>query len=545
MTSELVIDSQKKAVSIALLEDGRLMEYQRQEMSQLYAAGNMYLAKVKKLMPGLNACFVDVGHEKGGFLHCLDLGPNYFSFQKFIKQIRSNRKKSFDISKAHRQNILGKDAAIQDVLKVGDEVLVQITKEPISTKGPRLSCELNFAGRFLVLIPFDTKVSISTKIRSAAERSRLKQIISSILPPNFGVIVRTVAEGKRAAELDQELRVLLKRWDTTVSAVQKCSTLPHLVYEESSRAVGLIRDLFNPSYEAIHVNDPNTYEEIKDYIKVIAPDKEDIVKLYKGQIPIFDKFAVTKQIKSAFGTTVTFKHGAYLIIEHTEALHVIDVNSGNRAKNSESQETGAFDVNIGAADEIARQLRLRDIGGIIIVDFIDMASAEHRDQLYRHMVDIMKQDRSRHNVLPLTKFGLMQITRQRVRPAMEVEVEEDCPSCFGTGHIKSSFLFTDTLERKIKTLFTELKYTKLRLFVHPYVYAYINQGLISLKQRWRMKYGLGLRIIPDQSLAFLQYRFIDPEGNEIDMKEEHDKKQTGYPRKAFAKATPKDSKESL
>ncbi len=537
MTSELVIDSQKKAVSIALLEDGRLMEFQRQEMSQLYSAGNMYLAKVKKLMPGLNACFVDVGHEKGGFLHCLDLGPNYFSFQKFIKQVRNNRKKQFDISKAQRQPILGKDAAIQDVLKVGDEVLVQITKEPISTKGPRLSCELNFAGRFLVLIPFDTKVSISTKIRSGAERSRLKQIITSILPPNFGVIVRTVAEGKRAAELDQELRVLLKRWDSTINAVQKCSSLPSLVYEESSRAVGLLRDLFNPSYEAIHVNDPKTFEEIKDYIKVIAPEKEDIVKLYKGQIPIFDKFAVTKQIKSAFGTTVTFKHGAYLIIEHTEALHVIDVNSGNRAKNSEDQETGAFDVNIGAADEIARQLRLRDIGGIIIVDFIDMASAEHRDQLYRHMVDIMKQDRSRHNVLPLTKFGLMQITRQRVRPAMEVEVEEDCPSCFGTGHIKSSFLFTDTLERKIKKLFTELNYTKLRLFVHPYVYAYINQGIISLKQRWRMKYGLGLRIIPDQSLAFLQYRFVDSEGNEIDMKEEHDKKQTGYRRKTLDKAT--------
>lgn len=524
MTSELIIDSQKKAVSIALLEDGRLMEFQQQEMSQSYSAGNMYLAKVKKLMPGLNACFVDVGHERGGFLHCLDLGPNFYSFQKFLKQIRNSRKKPISISKMQRQPVLGKDASIQDVLKTGDEVLVQITKEPISTKGPRLSCELNFAGRFLILIPFDNKVSVSTKIRSSAERSRLKQIISSILPPNFGVIVRTVAEGKRVAELDQELRVLLKRWENTVSAIVKANTLPRLVYEESSRTVGMLRDLFNPSYEAIHINDPHTCEEVKDYLRVIAPEKANIVQLYKGQIPIFDKFAVTKQIKSSFGTTVTFKHGAYLIIEHTEALFVIDVNSGNRAKNSEDQETGAFDVNIGAADEIARQLRLRDIGGIIIVDFIDMASAEHRDQLYRHMVDIMKQDRTRHNILPLTKFGLMQITRQRVRPAMDVDVEEECPSCFGTGHIKSSILFTDILERKIKTLFTELNYTKLRLFVHPYVYAYINQGLLSLKQRWRMKYGLGLRILPDQSLAFLQYRFVDNHGEEIDMKEEHDKK---------------------
>ncbi|MBR4783414.1 MAG: ribonuclease E/G, partial [Bacteroidaceae bacterium] len=253
-------------------------------------------------------------------------------------------------------------------------------------------------------------------------------------------------------------------------------------------------------------------------------DKENIVKLYKGEIPIFDKFGVTKQIKASFGKTVTFKRGAYLVIEHTEALHVIDVNSGNRAKNSDSQEAGAFDVNIGAAEEIARQLRLRDIGGIIIVDFIDMAEAEHRDQLYKYMVEILKQDRSRHNILPLSKFGLMQITRQRVRPAMDVVVEEECPSCFGTGHIKSSILFTDILERKIKILVTELRHNKLRLFVHPYVYAYINQGIISLKQKWRMKYGLSLKIIPDQALAMLQYKFVDRNGDEIDMKEEHEMK---------------------
>ena len=522
MTSELVIDTQKDEISIALLEDGKLMEFQKEQQQQSYSAGNMYVAKVKKLMPGLNACFVDVGHERDAFLHFLDLGPNYYSFQKFLKQLTGNRKRSLNITKANRQPILGKDGAIQDVLKVGDEVLVQIAKEPISTKGPRLNCEINLAGRLLILLPFENKVSVSGKIKSSTERNRLKQIISSILPQNYGVIVRTVAEGKKAAELDQELRVLLKRWEATVTAVQKSTHLPALVYEETSRSVGLLRDLFNPSYEAIHVNDPSTYEEVKDYLKVIAPEKENIIKLYQGDIPIFDKFAVTKQIKSAFGKTVTFKRGAYLVIEHTEALHVIDVNSGNRSKNSESQELGAFDVNIGAADEIARQLRLRDIGGIIIIDFIDMAEAEHRDQLYKHMMEIMKQDRSRHNILPLSKFGLMQITRQRVRPAMDVVVEEECPSCFGTGHIKSRLLFTDTLERKIKILVTELRHTKLRLYVHPYVYAYINQGILSLKQRWRMRYGLNLKILPDQSLAMLQYKFVDKAGEEIDMKEEHE-----------------------
>lgn len=521
MSNEVIIDTQKKEISIALLEDGKLTEFQREELQQSYSVGNMYLAKVKKLMPGLNACFVDVGYERDAFLHFLDLGMNYFSYQKYLKQIR-NTKRAIPISKAKVQPVLEKDKAIQEVLSVGDEVLVQIAKEPISTKGPRINCELNFAGRFLILMPFDNKISVSTKIRSSAERKRLTQLISSILPNNFGVIVRTVAEGKKAAELDQELKSLIKRWETTIQSVRKCTKYPKLVYEETSRAVGLLRDLFSPEFEAIHVNNSDTFNVIKDYLKVIAPEKENIVKLYNGQIPIFDKFAVTKQIKSSFGRTVTFKHGAYLIIEHTEALHVIDVNSGNRSKNSANQETGAIDVNIGAADEIARQLRLRDMGGIIIVDFIDMTQAEHREQLYKHMVEIMKKDRSRHNILPLSKFGLMQITRQRVRPVMDITVEETCPSCFGTGHIKSSLLFTDTLERKLKTLVMELGHAKLRLYVHPYVYAYINQGIISLKKKWKMKYGLGVKICPDQSLAILQYRFVDTHGDEIDMKEKHD-----------------------
>lgn len=521
MSNEVIIDTQKKEISIALLEDGKLTEFQREELQQSYSVGNMYLAKVKKLMPGLNACFVDVGYERDAFLHFLDLGMNYFSYQKYLKQLR-NTKRAIPISKAKVQPVLEKDKAIQEVLSVGDEVLVQIAKEPISTKGPRINCELNFAGRFLILMPFDNKISVSTKIRSSAERKRLTQLISSILPNNFGVIVRTVAEGKKAAELDQELKSLIKRWETTIQSVRKCTKYPKLVYEETSRAVGLLRDLFSPEFEAIHVNNSDTFNEIKDYLKVIAPEKENIVKLYNGQIPIFDKFAVTKQIKSSFGRTVTFKHGAYLIIEHTEALHVIDVNSGNRSKNSANQETGAIDVNIGAADEIARQLRLRDMGGIIIVDFIDMTQAEHREQLYKHMVEIMKKDRSRHNILPLSKFGLMQITRQRVRPVMDITVEETCPSCFGTGHIKSSLLFTDTLERKLKTLVMELGHAKLRLYVHPYVYAYINQGIISLKKKWKMKYGLGVKICPDQSLAILQYRFVDSHGDEIDMKEKHD-----------------------
>lgn len=378
MTSELVVDVQPKEISIALLEDKNLVEFQKEERNLSFSVGNMYVGKIRKLMPGLNACFVDVGFEKDAFLHYLDLGPQFNSYQKYLKQVISDRKKLYPMSKASILPDIDKDGTISNVLQQGQEVIVQIVKEPISTKGPRLTCELSFAGRYLVLIPFNDKVSVSQKIKSSEERARLKQLLQSIKPKNFGVIVRTVAEGKRVAELDAELKVLLKHWEDTISKVQKATKLPSLVYEETSRTVAMLRDLFNPSYENIYVNDESVYNEVKDYVTLIAPERSGIVKLYKGQLPIFDNFAITKQIKSSFGKTVSYKSGAYLIIEHTEALHVVDVNSGNRSKSGNGQEANALDVNLGAADELARQLRLRDMGGIIVVDFIDMNLAENR-----------------------------------------------------------------------------------------------------------------------------------------------------------------------
>ena len=409
---------------------------------------------------------------------------------------------------------------MQNTLTAGQEVLVQIVKEPISTKGPRLTGELSFAGRYLVLMPFGDKVSVSSKIKSGEERARLKQLINSIKPKNCGVIVRTVAEGKRVAELDTELKILMKRWEDALIKVQKTQKRPQLIFEETGRAVALLRDLFNPTYENIYVNDENVYNEVKQYVSLIAPDKESIVKLYKGNVPIFDNFNVTKQIKSSFGKTVNYKHGAYLIIEHTEALHVVDVNSGNRSHSDNGQEANALDVNLGAADELARQLRLRDMGGIIVVDFIDMNLAEDRQLLYERMCKNMQKDRARHNILPLSKFGLMQITRQRVRPAMDVNVEETCPTCFGKGKIKSSIIFTDQLESKIDRLVNRIGVKTFYLHVHPYVAAYINKGLVSLKRKWQMKYGLGVHIVPSQKLAFLQYEFYDSKKQFIDMKEE-------------------------
>ena len=524
MTSELVVDVQPKEISIALLEDKNLVEFQKEGRNLSFSVGNIYLARVKKLMPGLNACFVDVGYERDAFLHYLDLGPQFHSYQKYLKQVLSDRKKLYPISRASSLPDIEKDGSISNVLQVGQEVMVQIVKEPISTKGPRLTCELSFAGRYLVLIPFNDKVSVSQKIKSGEERARLKQLLQSIKPKNFGIIVRTVAEGKRVAELDAELKILLKHWEDCITRVQKSGKLPQLVYEETSRTVALLRDLFSPSFTNIYVNNERVFHEVKDYVSLIAPEQANIVKLYTGQLPIFDNFAITKQIKSSFGKTISYKNGAYLIIEHTEALHVVDVNSGNRSKVNNGQEANALDVNLGAADELARQLRLRDMGGIIVVDFIDMSLAENRQKLYERMCHNMQKDRAKHNILPLSKFGLMQITRQRVRPAMDVNTAETCPTCFGKGTIKPSILFTDTLESKIDYLVNKLGIKKFKLHIHPYVAAYVNQGLVSLKRQWQLKYGFGIKVIPNQKLALLQYEFYDSNGEEIDMKEEMEMK---------------------
>ena len=520
MTSEIIIDAQEKEISIALLEDKNLVEYQTEPRSASFSVGNVYIAKVKKLMPGLNACFVDLGYERDAFLHYLDLGSQFNSYDKYLKQVQSDRKRLFPFSKATKLPDIKKDNSIQNILSVGQEVLVQIVKEPISTKGPRLTGELSFAGRYLVLIPFSNQVSVSSKIKSGEERARLKQLIHSIKPQNCGVIVRTVAEGKRVAELDAELKILNKRWESAITKVQKTQKRPQLIYEETGRTIALLRDLFNSSFENIYVNDNEVFNEVKNYIGLIAPEKESIVKMYSGSVPIFDNFNVTKQIKSSFGKTINYKNGAYLIIEHTEALHVVDVNSGNRTRSESGQEANALDVNLGAADELARQLRLRDMGGIIVIDFIDMHLAEDRQLLYERMCKNMQKDRARHNILPLSKFGLMQITRQRVRPAMDVNVEETCPTCFGKGKIRSSVLFTEQLESKIDRLVNKIGIKKFFLHVHPYVAAYINKGLISIKRKWQFKYGFGVHVIPSQKLAFLQYEFFDDQKQFIDMQEE-------------------------
>lgn len=517
VNKELIIDVGASEVSLALLEDNQLTELNKEKRSIKYSVGDIYLGKVKKIMPGLNAAFVNVGYERDAFLHYLDLGAQFRTQHKYYISAIQRQGRITPINKIKCEPDIDKDGKITDVLTTGQTVLVQITKEPISTKGPRLASEISLAGRNLVLIPFTDKVSISSKIESNEEKNRLKTLVQSIKPKNYGVIVRTVAEGKKVAVLDAELRELVNRWESAFGSVKKETRTPRLFIGEMNRTSTIIRDMLNVTFNGIHINDSVLAEEVKNYIREIAPEKEKIVKLYTGSIPIFDHFGVNKQIKALFGKTVSFKHGAYLIIEHTEALHVIDVNSGNRSRSGNNQETNALEVNMEAAKEIARQLRLRDMGGIIVIDFIDLQTNENKQALFDKMKEIMAGDRTKHNILPLSKFGLMQITRQRVRPEMNIVTDEKCPACQGTGQIRPTILFSDTLEKDLSSLVDKIKTRSIVLNVHPFVAAYLKKGPIPLCLKWDIKYRIMIKVQAVTSYHMLEYHFFDREGNEIDL----------------------------
>jgi len=512
---ELVIDVRATEIAIALLENKQLVELNKEKSNIQFAVGDIYLGKVKKIMPGLNAAFVDVGYEKDAFLHYLDLGPQFQSFNKFLQATTSKKGKALPVSKMKLESEIDKNGKIGSILSSGQTVLVQIAKEPISTKGPRLSAEISIAGRNLVLMPFSDKVSISQKIASPEERKRLKRLMESIIPRNFGVIVRTAAEGKKVAVLDAELRGLIKKWDVALEKL-KTAAPPSLVVSELKRTSAILRDMLNVSFNNIYVNDESVYNDIKEYIDTIAPEKEKIVKLYQGNVPIFDQYGVEKQIKSLFGKTVSFKSGAYLIVEHTEALHVVDVNSGNRSKATNDQETNALDVNLSATEEIARQLRLRDMGGIIVVDFIDMHSQENRQQVFDKMKELMEKDRAKHNILPLSKFGLMQITRQRVRPEMQISTVEKCPTCKGSGEVSPTIIFDEQIENQLAFMVNEKGYKSLILKLHPYIAAFITKGFISKRIKWMMKYSSRIKVIPISSYSLLEFHFFDRDDIEIE-----------------------------
>lgn len=502
---ELVVDATGDDVSIALLENGRLAELSEESSSgHAYSLADVFLGKVKKLLPALNAAFVDIGDDKEAFLHYLDLGLYFNCFDEFSKKCNPNAECKEIFTHITPQKPLPKDGRIEDYLKVGQMVLVQIIKEPISTKGSRLTAEISLAGRNVVILPFNPKVTISSKISSAEEKKRLRSLVESILPKNYGAIIRTAAEGKNAAVLDAEIISLVDKWESSFPLIAKNKVVKPL-FSEYSRTTTILRDLFSDSFASIYVNNKVVYEEARKYVEMISPGQEKIVKLYTGKEHIFDHFEVRRQIKSAFGKIVPLRQGAYLVVEHTEAMHVIDVNSGTRSKGKE-QEQNTFDVNCYAAEEIARQLRLRDMGGIIIVDFIDMEDQEHRNALYKYMQEQMKGDRARHSMLPLTKYGLMQITRQRVRPVTEINTTEVCPMCEGTGKITSSLVIDEAIERKISSMVHDNGVKEITLKLNPVLEAYLTKGWFrSIVAAWRRKYKVKIKTLTSSELSLLQY----------------------------------------
>lgn len=511
----MVISATQNGCRIALLKDKGLLEYHREEDGNQFTVGEIYLGTVKKVVQGLNAAFVDIGYEKDAFLHYLDLGPKVQSLNKYTKQVQSKNAKP-DLGGFKILPDINKHGKISEVLTRNQKILVQVVKEPISTKGPRLSCELSLAGRYIVLVPFSNTVSISKKISNSDERKRLMRLMNSIKPENFGVIIRTVAEGKSVAELHGDLDALVQNWKKGME-VLKTAKPRDVVIGEVSKASSILRDVLNENFDNIVVDDKEMYDEIKSYTKQIAPGKEKIVKHYHGKVKLFESMGLEKQIKLMFGRSVSLRGGGYLIIEHTEALHVIDVNSGNKSNREDDQEATALTVNMEAAAEVARQLRLRDMGGIIVVDFIDMRRAENKRLVQQKMKEEMNGDRSKYTILPLSKFGLMQITRQRVRPEVNIATAEKCPTCNGTGAITASIHVADQIEYTLKHLLENQNERGISLVVHPYLYAYFTKGAPSIRFKWWLKYQKWVKVVEDSSLAITEYHFLNAMQEEIEL----------------------------
>jgi len=514
--NELVVSKSDEGLRIAILQDGKIVELHHEKLTEEFSVGDLFLGRVRKIVAGLNAAFIDVGHPRDAFLHYFDLGPQVRSLLKYLRATRSSKYSPDSLL----ENItpipdINKNGKMSEVLKPNQEVLVQVVKEPISTKGPRLSSELSLPGQYVVLVPFSSTVSISKKIRGSKERRRLRVLAESLCPKNYGIIVRTAAEGKDAASLGKDIEDILEKWKR-MTLMLRSSKPPQKVLSENNRTTSILRDMLSQGFDNIYTDDQNAYNELEDYLKTYQPEYKKVLKLHKNKVPLFQQLGLEKQIKASFGKVVSLINGSYLVIEHTEAMHVVDVNSGSKNLKNQTLEETALKVNKDAADEIARQLRLRDMGGIIVIDFIDLKKAENKKILNEHLRNAMKADRAKHAILPMSRFGLVQITRQRVRPQLDINTSEVCPSCNGSGKIQASILIGDEISNNVDFLIRQNKERKLTLQVNPYVAAYLKQGgLRSYQIKWLREYMRWVRIESDASIPFTTVKYFNSQGEEI------------------------------
>lgn len=511
---DIVINAVPTGLEVAVLENKSLTELYHEDLNRAFSVGDIFLGKIKKIAPGLNGVFIDIGHEKEAFLHYTDLGIQVLSHKKMLQSVIEGKTNDYTFQNFQPEADIVKTGKIADVLQKRDMLLVQISKEPIAPKGPRLTSDITLAGDYVVLVPFSTTLAISQKITQKEERQRLQKMVESLAPNNFGVIVRTAAEGKKVADLHEDINNQLAKWQKLFEQVKKASPGSRLLAESNSSS-GILRHFEGGNFATIVVNDKNVAGQIKQYLTNRFPEQSPTVTYHTSNIPIFDYYKVTKQIKAAFGKTVPLASGAYLVVEHTEAMHVIDVNSGFRLGNAGNPETNALTVNLEAAAEIVRQLRLRDLGGLIAIDFIDVRDPEHKKMIHRRMTELMADDKVQHTILPLNMFSVMQITRQRTRPALQISTAEVCPSCKGTGKVKSTLLVLDEIESTLSYLLNEMDYRDLRLVTHPFLEAFIKKGFVSIQWKWFWQLRKWITVLGNNNYYLTEYRFFDANNEEI------------------------------
>ncbi|MFP8488596.1 Rne/Rng family ribonuclease [Gracilimonas sp. Q87] len=505
MKNQIIIHSSGNQTRIALLENNELAQLFIETEENQRTVGNIYVARVHKVLSGIRAAFIDMGTPKDAFLHFSDAGDHldeYITKLNGPDAIPNNVKK--DVANKDNLSNIEKQIMAGKMLRTGQKLLVQIVKEPIGSKGPRISTDITIAGRFLVLIPMGDYIAVSKKIGHYKERRRLKGILNNMVPDGFGVIVRTVAKGQDKKSLEDDLRNVLQKWEQILDKLEDAKP-PALLYRDLNMTESLIRDLFAKNYDRVLIDDPELYRQIKGYVSQIAPQMVPNVQLYKGKEHIFDYMKIAHDVNSIFSPRVRMKSGGYLIFEQTEAMYVVDVNSGPYAA-KKRQEDNSLKTNLEAAREIAKQLRLRDIGGIIVVDFIDLRDDKNRKKIYDELKKEFVKDPAKTNVLGMSDFGLVQITRQRIRPSVVNSVSKVCPVCGGSGNVVTEDTILTDLETWLSKFKHNTSYRAVDIYVNPYLRSVLTRGIVSTRWKWMARFRIKISLIGDESVSMNEFR---------------------------------------